>query len=174
MSLILVTPLSAMLDTLRAYQPSRLVSMLSPEYMIDTPPGFSPERHLRLALNDIADPALGTAPPMEQHVEDLIEFGRDWDAADPMLIHCWAGVSRSMAAAFVLLCDRSWRGAEFRIAREMRGRAPHASPNRLFVRLADEILERNGAMMRAIDAMGPAVAVEEGEPVELPFDVFGL
>ena len=85
-----------------------------------------------------------------------------------MLVHCWAGVSRSMAAAFTILCDRAKTGAEHDIAQEMRARAPHASPNRLLVRLADHALNRGGRMVSAVEAMGPGILVEEGFPVELP------
>jgi predicted protein tyrosine phosphatase len=169
--MILVTPLSAMLDTLRAYRPTHLVTLLSPEHMIETPDGFSPERHLRLGLNDIADPAAGTAPPEVRHIAQLIAFGRSWDGSAPMLIHCWAGVSRSMAAAFAVFCDRYGPGSENDIAREMRARASHAAPNRLLVRLADSALNREGRMVRAVENMGPCRVVEEGVPVEFPLTI---
>jgi predicted protein tyrosine phosphatase len=174
MSMILVTPLSAVLDSIRAYRPSHLVTLLSPEYMIETPDGIAPERHLRLSLNDIADPALGAAPPGARHVAQLIAFGREWDGAAPMLVHCWAGVSRSMAAAFTLLCDRAGPGTEHEIAQEIRARASHAQPNRLLVRLADQSLDRDGRMVRAVEAMGPGRLVDEGVPVELPLTISGL
>ena len=171
MSMILVTPLSAVLDCVRSYRPSHLVTLLSPEYMIETPDGIAPGHHLRLSLNDIADPALGEAPPGERHVAELIAFGRKWDASKPMLVHCWAGVSRSMAAAFTLLCDRAGPGSEYEIAQEIRARASHAQPNRLLVRLADQALERDGRMVRAVEAMGPGRLVDEGVPVELPLTI---
>jgi predicted protein tyrosine phosphatase len=174
MPLILVTPLSAVPETLRTYQPSHLITLLSPEFMIDTPGGFPVERHLRVHVNDICDPALGTCPPNEDHISSIVEFARSWDAKRPMLVHCWAGVSRSMATAFSILCDRAWRGAEFRIAREIRARAPHASPNRLIVRLADDFLDRQGSMVQAVEEIGPGVEVEEGTVVEFPLTAFGL
>ncbi len=174
MSMILVTPLSAVLDCIRTYHPSHLVTLLSPEHMIDTPDGISAERHLRLSLNDISDPALGDAPPGLKHISQLIAFGRDWDASQPMLVHCWAGVSRSMAATFALLCDRAGPGAEDEIAQEMRARASHASPNRLLVRLADQSLAREGRMVRAVEAIGPGRMVDEGIPVEFPLTLAEL
>ena len=48
----------------------------------------------------------------------------------------WAGVSRSMAATFILLNDRLGPKFEHDIARAMRRRAPHAYPNPLMVKLA--------------------------------------
>ncbi len=174
MPLILVTPLSALPDMLRTYQPSHLISLLSPEYMIETPGGFPAARHLRVAIHDICDPADGKCHPGEEHVASLLEFARGWDAKRPLIVHCWAGVSRSMATAYSILCDRAWRGAEFRLAREMRARAPHAYPNRAIIRHADAQLDRQGAMIKAVEEMGPAVPVEEGVPVEFSLEQLGL
>jgi len=168
MSLILVTPLSAVEETIRRDKPSHLVTLLSPEHMIETPSGVHPDRHLRLGLNDVADSWMSEAPPHKRHVDSLIAFGRTWDAAAPMLIHCWAGVSRSTAAAYIVLCDRFGADAEHEIARALRRRAPHAYPNPLMVRLADKALGRGGRMIEAADAIGRGAIVSEGERIELP------
>jgi predicted protein tyrosine phosphatase len=168
MTMIIVTPLSAVEETIRRYRPSHMVTLLSPEHMILTPPGFAPERHLRLGVNDIADPAFGEAPPSERHVAEIIEFGRGWSGEAPMLIHCWAGISRSMAAAYMLLCDRTEPGREEEIARAIRSRAPHAFPNPLLVRLADAQLGREGRMVRGAEAIGRGRIVASGECVEFP------
>jgi predicted protein tyrosine phosphatase len=167
MSMILITPLSAIEETIRLRAPSHMVTLLSKDYMIDTPKGFPANRHLRLSMHDIADESYPGAPA-RNHIDQLLAFGHDWDAVAPMLIHCWAGVSRSTAAAFTLLCDRAGPGAEQDIAWLLRERAPHAQPNRLLVRLADEAMGRNGAMVRAIDSLGSGVLVTEGVPVEIP------
>jgi predicted protein tyrosine phosphatase len=169
MPLILITPLSAVPDALKSHAPSHMVTLLSEAYMIDTPAGFPAERHLKLSMHDIADPS-GDQAPGREHVDRLIAFGRGWDARAPMLVHCWAGVSRSTASAYTVLCDRLGPGREDDIARALRERAPHAQPNRLIVRLADEALGRGGAMVRAIDAMGSGVMVTEGVPVEIPLE----
>lgn len=72
-----------------------------------------------------------------------------------MLIHCAAGVSRSMAAAFVSLCLKS--GAEeMSVAQYLRCAAPHARPNRRIIALADEILDKRGRLLAALDSMGAA------------------
>jgi predicted protein tyrosine phosphatase len=87
-----------------------------------------------------------------------------------MIVHCWAGVSRSMASAYTVLCDRAGPRSEMEIAQAMRARAPHAYPNRLIVRLADEMLGREGRMVAAVEAMGDGVLVVEGALVEFPLD----
>lgn len=172
MPLILVTPLSAVPDVLGTFGPSHLISLLSPAYMIDTPAGFPAERHLRLAVMDVADAGLGDPAPAAHHVAQLFEFAAGWDGSKPLLVHCWAGVSRSMASAFAILCSRTKPGQERTIAREIRNRAPHAQPNPLIVRHADAYLGRNGAMIRAVEEIGPGVPVDEGEVVHFPLRNF--
>jgi predicted protein tyrosine phosphatase len=165
---ILVAPLSSLADTLTAHAPSHLISLLSPEHMIETPPGFPAALHLKLGVNDIIDPAAGTAPPARQHVDELLAFSRGWDAKQPLLIHCWAGISRSMASAYTILCDRLGPGREIEIARAIRQRAPHAQPNRLLVSHADDALGRGGRMVLALNSMDPPVMVEEGVTTVFP------
>lgn len=167
---ILVTPLSEIEDTIEIYRPSHMVTLLSPEHMIDTPKGIDPARHLKLSVNDVADVAAADMPPAAHHVEKLLTFGRTWPAAEPMLVHCWAGISRSTAAAYILLCDRLGLGTEQAIAQRLRRRAPHAFPNPLLISLADEALGRKGRMIEAIRAIGRGDIVAEGVPVELPLE----
>lgn len=168
MSRILVTPLSAVEDVIRVHRPSHIVTLLSPDHMIDTPAGFPRERHLRLGLNDVVDPSAGETPPEQAHVEQLLAFARTWPAEAPMLVHCWAGISRSMAATYIILCDRMGRGSELYAARAIRTRAPHAYPNALLVRHADELLGRQGRMVEAIKSIGAGKMVAEGDVVEFP------
>ena len=165
---ILVTPLSALADALENHRPSHIVTLLSPEHMIQTPAGFPAQRHLKLGVNDIIDPAAGDAPPVRRHIDQLLEFSRDWNGEAPMLIHCWAGISRSMASAFTVLCDRLGADREVEIAMAIRRRAPHANPNRLLVSHADEALGRGGRMLTALKAMGQSVQVEEGVVTTFP------
>jgi predicted protein tyrosine phosphatase len=83
------------------------------------------------------------------------------------VIHCWAGISRSSAAAYVLACDRN-PGFELEIAGELRHRAPSVTPNSLMVRLADDLLGRNGRMVQAIERIGRGADAFEGQPYRLP------
>jgi predicted protein tyrosine phosphatase len=172
--MIIVTPLSAVEDTIRRYRPSHMVTLLSPEHMIATPEAIAAARHLKLGLNDVSFAEASEAPPEERHIDQLLAFGRGWDAQAPMLIHCWAGVSRSMAAAYTLLCDRLGPGSEREIAHAIRLRAPHAFPNALMVRYADELLQRRGRMVEAIEEIGRGSIVIEGECVEFPLSLEDL
>jgi predicted protein tyrosine phosphatase len=165
---LLVCPLSGLDDALHSHRPSHLVTLLSPQHMISTPAGFDPARHLRLAIDDVGDPSAADHPPGREHIDRLLVFARAWDGEAPLLIHCWAGVSRSMASAFTVLCDRLGLGHEVEIALAMRRRAPHASPNTLLVRHADEALGRNGRMVAALNVMGQPLMVAEGVTTTFP------
>ncbi|HXC56461.1 MAG TPA: hypothetical protein VNU97_14280 [Rhizomicrobium sp.] len=168
MSRILVTPLSAVSQVIRSHRPSHLVTLLSPEHMIETPKGFPSDRHLRLGVNDVVDAQAADHPPDRAHVERLLAFARTWPAEAPILVHCWAGISRSMAATYIILCDRLGRGSELFAAKAIRARAPHAYPNTLLVRHADELLGRQGRMIEAIGSIGAGTMVAEGDLVEFP------
>jgi predicted protein tyrosine phosphatase len=172
--MILVTPLSAIEASIRRYRPSHVVTLLSPDHMIPPQSGFEPDRHLRIALDDVSDAWLSACPPSAAQVQNLIDFGRGWTAEAPLLVHCWAGVSRSTAAAYILLCDKLGPGVEFDIARALRSRAPHACPNTLMVQLADDALGRNGRMVSAIESIGRGTIVAEGCCVELPVSLEAL
>ena len=73
-----------------------------------------------------------------------------------------------MAATFTILCDRFGPDCELEIARALRRRAPHADPNRLFIRIADKVLGRSGRMIAAVDAIGRGTLAVEGRLVEFP------
>ncbi len=168
MSRILVTPLSAVDDVIRSHRPSHMVTLLSPEHMIETPRGFPRERHLRLGINDVVDVSAGDNPPARTHVESLLAFSRNWPPEDPILVHCWAGISRSMAATYIILCDRLGRGSEHYAAKAIRARAPHAYPNALLVQYGDDLLGRQGRMVDAIRSIGAGEIAAEGGIVEFP------
>ena len=124
MSRLVVTPYSALSEMLESHQPSHLVSLLSPQHMIATPDGFPSERHLKLGLNDVADPAAGCDPPDRAHVDRLLAFSRAWDARQPMVIHCWAGISRSTAAAYIAASVLNPELDEVHLARRLRASSP--------------------------------------------------
>lgn len=151
MSSIIICGLSEVERLIAERQPSHVVSLLDPSSMIETPDGFDPERHLRIGVNDICDPTEGLVLPEAAMVEELVEFGRTWDAASPILVHCWAGISRSTASAFTLLCERNPDTPETKIAEAMRAAAIHAYPNRRIVALADDLLGRRGRMVDAVN-----------------------
>jgi predicted protein tyrosine phosphatase len=165
-SIILVAPLSAVPELLATRRPSHLVTLASPEAP-PLPPAGLPAQRLELRFNDIAETRPGLVAPSRDMVAALLAFGRAWPATAPLLVHCWAGISRSTAAAYVLACQRAGPGAEARLAGALRVAAPSATPNPLLVALADRLLRRDGAMTRAISGIGRGAEAAEGTPFTL-------
>jgi len=144
-----------------------LVTLLSPGTEVERPVGIRPERHLYLALSDIVEPMPGQVLPDAAHLERLLGFVRAWNRAEPMVIHCFAGVSRSTAAAYIAACALEPGRDEFTLAKAIRAASPTASPNSRLVALADEALGRRGRMNEAIATIGRGEVCFEGTPFTL-------
>jgi predicted protein tyrosine phosphatase len=126
--------------------------------------------HLRISMDDITEIADGFKAPSTDHIEDALAFVRAWDQKAPLVIHCFAGISRSTATAFMTACALNPQRTESEIAQRLRAVSPSACPNRLIVDLADKVLNREGRMIRAVEEMGPASMVLEGRPFRLDLD----
>jgi predicted protein tyrosine phosphatase len=144
-----------------------LVTLLSPGTPVERPPLIEPHRHLNIAMSDILDHLPGQVRPEMAHLDAFLGFVDGWDRREPMLIHCYAGVSRSTASAFIAACKLSPHREEAEIAQALRAASPTATPNLRFVGLADERLGRGGRMVRAIEAIGRGAECMEGEPFVL-------
>jgi predicted protein tyrosine phosphatase len=158
--MIHVCSLARLNDTVAATGARHVVSLLGTEDNLMRPPGITPRNHLWLQLHDINEPRDGHVHPADEHVDRLIGFVKRWERASPLVIHCYAGVSRSTAAAFVAVCTLSPDGSEASIARALRRASPTATPNLRIVALADDKLGRNGRMVDAIAAIGQGVLAE--------------
>ena len=162
-----VCPLALIDEVVEATGARSLVTLLSPGTGVTRPAAIAPDRHLHLAVSDITTPFAGQVLPGDVHVRTLIEFVGGWDRRTPMVIHCFAGVSRSTAAAFITVCALAPHREERAIAERLRAASPTATPNPRLVALADGLLGRKGRMSAAIDAIGRGADCVEGEPFAL-------
>jgi predicted protein tyrosine phosphatase len=147
---------------------SHLVSAINADLAPVTPLGLANGQHLKLDMHDIVEDLEGASPPGMEHVGQLIEFVQGWNGDAPMLIHCYAGLSRSTAAAFITLCTLNPSVPEAAIAQALRRASDTAVPNRRFVSLADKFLRRNGRMLAALELMGPNRIAMECVPFGVP------
>ncbi len=152
---IIVCPLSRASHIARERGVARAVSLLDPGTPF--PVLFAPgdPRHLRLEMHDIDADYAHMRGPARAQVDALIAFVTAWDRSAPILIHCYAGLSRSTASAFITACAHNPESAEIDIAWALRGASRTARPNRRLVALADAALAREGRMIGALDAIGP-------------------
>ncbi|MGG2476109.1 tyrosine phosphatase family protein, partial [Rhizobium sp. BR5] len=102
MTAIVVSPLSRIAEMAVKHKAREMVTLIAKEQTFHRPAVIAAERHLTLAMNDIAFKGTGDLiAPDDAHVLKLIDFAREWDQSAPLLIHCWMGVSRSPAAAVI-------------------------------------------------------------------------
>jgi len=167
MSRIYVCGLDEMLSRVGRLRPDRMVSLLPADEQPPTPPAVRPDDHLRVLINDYDEPREGPDAPRRDDVEALVGFLRATPPQASILFHCLAGVSRSPAAALVAMALEA-PGREREAALCMREAAPFVMPNRLIVELADRVLGRDGALVEALDAMGPPDWSLEHELFTLP------
>jgi len=115
---------------------------------------FHPHRRQTLRFDDVTSRTPGVQAPEDHHVEALLAFGSEMERAGDathLLIHCHAGVSRSTAAAGLLMAQHNpGREADaFLALLELRAQA---WPNTRMVAIADRLLGRNGALIDGLVA----------------------
>ncbi|MGO9399843.1 MAG: tyrosine phosphatase family protein [Xanthobacteraceae bacterium] len=147
-----------------------VVSLLADEDRIERPSAIVEENHLWLRLHDISSPLDGYIIPDEEHVADLLSFVRRWDRRTPLVVHCYAGISRSTASAFAAVCALNPHRDEINIARTLRRASPTATPNIRIISLADRLLSRDGRMIAAIETIGRGEIATEGTPFRLELE----
>jgi predicted protein tyrosine phosphatase len=159
-----VCSLSQLEQTVEVSGARQLITLINDQTPVARPARIEPDDHLFLAFNDITEPIEGLTPPAVHHVRNLLEFVYAWDRAAPLVVHCWAGISRSTAAAFIALCALDPERPEQAIATLLRRRSPSATPNGRMVAMADDLLDRDGRMIAAIETIGRGKSAFEGEP----------
>lgn len=167
MSEIIVAPLSHVEAVTLAENPAYILSVIGADYMPATPKGYDPARHIKLAMHDIVEKEFDMVPPARQDAARIIEIALEWDRTAPLLVHCWAGVSRSGAAALMTMAALN-PGREMEAAQLMRARSSWAWPNPLLVEHADDLLSCQGRLIAAAASLSPANLGAQGEPYRLP------
>jgi predicted protein tyrosine phosphatase len=165
--MIHVCSLARLYDTVDATGARHIVTLLRFSDRVDRPRQIAPENHLVINVDDISTPTDGLTLPGDEHVARLIDFVGAWDRSTPMVVHCFAGISRSTAGAFVAACALNPTRDEQQIAWDIRRASRTARPNARIVSIADRLLQRNGRMVRAVETIGPGDVALEGDPFRL-------
>jgi predicted protein tyrosine phosphatase len=170
MPTIHVSSLSRLHETVAATGASHVVTLINAKTPVERPASIAADRHLFIGVSDIVAPMDGHILPGEEHVLRLNQFVDLWDRSRPLVIHCWAGISRSTAAAYITACRLRPHHDELLLARRLRQVAPSATPNLKLVATADALLGRKGRMIAAIESIGRGADAFEGTPFEMPLD----
>ena len=159
--MIIVCSLKDLNTVCESVNPSHVISVIDPGYAPETPPGVS--NHLKLGFDDIIEvnpknqifrlntDEIPQLPPNQDHINSIKKFSETWSMESPIVIHCWCGVSRSMAAATYLLCKSDNSNIDRNI-RYIRSIASHANPNKLMVSIFERYLKIDGQITEAFNS----------------------
>lgn len=162
---LIISPASEVARICRAAQPSHLLRLVSPE-QTDAVEAQA-DANLTLIMHDITQPEPGRLAPDRPMIEAILDFASSWNGERPFVCQCWAGVSRSTAAAFIIGCRMRPDAPEQAIAAALRRVSPQATPNRLMVAHADALLARRGRMIAAIAEIGRGADFSQFASAEL-------
>ena len=158
--MIIVCSLSDLVDVCESVKPKYLISVIDPGYVPETPK--SVQKHLKLGFDDIVKISadnnifrlntdeIPQLPPNLSHIDSISEFTSHWNVDEDIVIHCWCGVSRSMATATYLMCKKNLGNIDNNI-KYIRSIAPHANPNKLLIKLFEENLGTNGQIAKSYE-----------------------
>lgn len=166
--MIHVCSLSRMHNVVETTGAEHVVTLIRDTSRVTRPNRILEENHLILSIDDIEDDLEGMIAPAETHVEELLTFVQRWRREKPIVVHCFAGISRSTAAAFITACAIQPERNEEEIARAIRAASITAQPNPRIVKFGDKLLGRRGRMVEAVRAIGKGDFgggyIEEAEP----------
>ena len=165
-----VCSLAALPETVRTTGASHILTVMANVDQVQRPASILAANHLKVSMDDITERIDGFVAPSDTHIEQVLNFVRGWNRSAPLVVHCYAGISRSTASAFAAACMLNPHRDEISIARQIRAASPIAQPNRLIVSLADKALGREGRMLRALDEMGPGNMMIEGRPFRVDLE----
>ena len=134
---------------------THVLSILDPGWPEpDSLSGFDISRRLRLRFHDVIESQPGWIAPERWDVELLLAFSRDLALSkEPhLLVHCHAGVSRSTAAATLVMAQTCPERSADELLREVARLRPRAWPNLRILEFGDDILGRHGEIVEAARA----------------------
>ena len=133
---------------------------------------FAPHRRLILRFHDVIEPEPDQIVPSREDVERLLAFGREVCKVPEahLLVHCRAGVSRSTAAAALILMQANPEWPATAALEAIVAIRPRAWPNLLILELGDALLGRNGEIAAAASAIYRRVLTRDPEFVKQIID----
>src|ERR1700731_3077592 len=117
--MIHVCSLAALPDTVKATGASHILTVMANVDQVQRPVSVLPANHLKVQMDDITEQIDGFVAPSDSHIEQVLNFVRSWDRSAPLVVHCYAGISRSTASAFAAVCALNPNRDEMAIAKQI-------------------------------------------------------
>lgn len=182
--MIVVCSLSDFKGVCESVKPTHAITVIDPGFEPDTP--SSVKYHLKLGFDDIV--SINDKGPIyrlpgqednnyqklftKENSISVFNFLKKWDSNSNIVIHCWCGVSRSMATASFLLCSLDKSNIDRNI-RYIRSVAPHAKPNKLMLNFYEDLLKTNGEISKSFEKY-PSTTAYDCENNFAPITLFDV
>jgi predicted protein tyrosine phosphatase len=127
--------------------PRRIISLVGHELRYELP--IVGQHHFMARFHDLEVHTEGYVAPNIEDMRSALEHAAGLRDEDRLLIHCHAGKSRSPAMALAVLVDAGL-SPQHAMA-EARKRRPFVIPNRLMVRMLDQLIGQEGGLIRVMD-----------------------
>jgi predicted protein tyrosine phosphatase len=163
--LISVVSLKRFQEEMELQNPDAVISIVNPT--TDNPEVGKEIPTLKMKFHDICFEIKSYhgqeryTPPSRDHVDEIFHFGAfKYKKGTKLLTHCFAGISRSSAAAIIALCPHYGYVEAVRMVSEIdvyqsEGLYEKGSlwfmPNNLMIQYADERLALDGALVRLVE-----------------------
>lgn len=171
MPTIHVCPLHLLRSEAQRLKPSRVLTLLSPRGSLPERPGhLAPDKHLLCLFDDIEHELPYHTAPSEADIASVIAFASAWEREAPLLIHCYAGISRSTAAALISALVVAPETDDAQLVQRLRRTSPTAQPNSRMIGMADRMLGRDGRLAAAVGNLPRAAPAPHGQPFRLRTD----
>lgn len=119
-----------------------------------TPKGIDANRHKKYYFNDVYPSKEHPDGPTEKDVEHILNLYEELPdmMETKIFLHCYAGISRSPAIAYMLHCKEYGPGREEEAIAKTALEAVYGGiqPNYHMTVMADKLLDRNGRMVEVL------------------------
>jgi len=164
---IIISPLSLASKMIEKYNVNYIISILSPGESFPVFNDIKNTNHLKLSFNDITCQKKNLIEPALYHVENILNFSKKCSKNETLLIHCYAGISRSTAVALILYSYyKKDIKADF-IAKKFRSLSPFANPNSLLLKLGDHLIGNNNVLTECHGLLKKPKLTYENKPFVL-------
>jgi predicted protein tyrosine phosphatase len=123
--------------TLKRFEATHLISLVDPDDRMPRPHRIAQGNHLVMHFDDVDDPALPDAPRKE-HIDRAFKWVARLPETARLVVHCTAGISRSTALAYGLLCHQMNNDEAMTYVQRVR---PEANPYKLMMELIEANLQ---------------------------------
>lgn len=131
-------------EVIALWQPTHVLSVLNGMKRLPDPD----IKHLFIEVSDVPMPIEGHIHPIREHLEQMFAFTAELTDADRLLVHCYAGMSRSTATAIGVCIQH---GMPYDLAfQHVALIRPILVPNQMFIQLIDEYFDLQGDLIRMV------------------------